>query len=100
MLINLSDQSKGILLIVGGSALVLNYLGFIQLLEPIIAIVGLIMIVVGVIQARFHQKIYLLIKKDKSSTSSSQDIGRSHMGEHDPEKSDKQDDNEQPPQQF
>ena len=58
---NLSDQTKGILLIVAGLLLVLNFFGFIEILKSIIAISGLLMIAAGVMLARFHKKIYVLI---------------------------------------
>lgn len=90
-LTNLSDSAKGILLIIGGSALVLNYLGFIELLDTIIAIVGLVMIVIGAVMAKLHEKIYLMIKKDKNNHDNDNNHHNSNNQNHH---------NQQPPQGF
>lgn len=66
ILANLSDQTKGILLIIGGLVLVLNYFGIIQMLQSIIAIVGLLMIIIGAVMADLFQKISALLKKDSN----------------------------------
>lgn len=67
-LMNLSNPIKGIFLIIAGSGLVLNYLEFIQSLKPIIALIGVAMIVIGILMANLHNKVYGMIKKDKNNS--------------------------------
>ncbi len=64
---NLSNQTQGIFLIIGGSLLVLNSFGFIELLNSVVAVGGLIMIIAGVMMAKLHEKIYVLIGKSNKS---------------------------------
>ncbi len=59
----LSPRTKGILLIIAGILLVLNSLGIIDRLDPLIAIGGGLMIVLGFMMSRLHEKIYVLITK-------------------------------------
>lgn len=61
---NLSTNIKGILLIVGGSVLVLNYFGFIEILDSIIALGGVVMIIAGIMMTNLHEKVYSLVKKE------------------------------------
>lgn len=64
LLTNLSNQSKGILLIIGGTVLLLNSFGFIERLDVFIGIGGALMIIIGIMMARFHEKVYVLLKKE------------------------------------
>ncbi len=66
LLANLSIQMQGILLIIGGFILVINYFGFIKLLQPMLAIIGLGMILMGAAMADLYTKAYALIKKDNN----------------------------------
>ena len=64
---NLSEQTNGILLMIGGFILVFNYFGIIQVLQSIIAGVGVFMIIMGAIMARLYQKISALFKKESNN---------------------------------
>jgi membrane-bound ClpP family serine protease len=62
----LSDTFKGILLIISGTILLINTLGFTtQLLHSIILFGSIAMIVIGFFMANFHRKVLVLITKNE-----------------------------------
>ncbi len=63
---NLSDTIKGILLIVAGILLLCNTLGFTtELLHSIVLFGAIAMILIGILMADVHKKIYVLIAKNE-----------------------------------
>ena len=63
----LSDTIKGILLIVSGTILLVNTLGFsAELLNNIILFGSIAMIVIGIFMANIHKRVIaLIVKKEK-----------------------------------
>ncbi len=63
----LSDTVKGILLIVSGTILLVNTLGFsAELLNNIILFGSIAMIVIGIFMANIHKRVIaLIVKKEK-----------------------------------
>lgn len=62
----LSDTSKGILLIISGTVLLFNTLGFTtQLLYNVILFGSIAMIAIGFVMANFHKKIVVFITKNE-----------------------------------
>lgn len=68
MLTNLSNTTKGILLILTGSILLLNTLGIMEKsLDTVIIIASLAMIGAGIFTSGAHQKLYALITKKNNN---------------------------------
>ena len=63
---NLSDTTKGILLIIGGIILLLDVIGIGgQTIKTVILIAAVCFIVLGIYISKAHQKIYTLLAKEK-----------------------------------
>lgn len=62
---SLSDQVKGILLIIGGSILLFDTIGFTtELLHKVVFFGSIGMIILGVLMANLHKKVYRFFTKN------------------------------------
>ena len=71
---NLSDTMKGILILVGGIILLFNTLGIAsETLDTVVLIGAIGMILLGIYISNAHQKIYMLLVKEKKKFDDSEE---------------------------